>query len=342
MRKLLNTLYIQTQGTYLHLDNENIRIEVEKKRKGMLPLHRIDNVVVFGNVLLSPYLIQKLARQKKSVTWLTEWGMFTARTETPISGNVLLRTAQYQHAGDEASTLKIARFIAAGKLQNQKVNLLRSARDAAEDDANFLRKAAQDVNAQIGLLPLTDTIDEVRGVEGVAAKIHFEVFSLMMKQNRDFFWLVERTRRPARDPINAILNFVYTILANDCASACQSVGLDPQVGFLHALRPGRQSLALDLMEEFRPILADRIVLTLINRKQITPKDFVINQGNTVLIDEEARKNILGHLTERKKEEIHHTLTNRKIPMGLIPHVQARLLAQHLRGDRSHYPPYLYK
>ncbi|GAA5513932.1 CRISPR-associated endonuclease Cas1 [Deinococcus carri] len=259
-------LYIQTQGSYLHLDTDNIRVEVEREKKAMIPLHHVEGIVVFGNVLLSPYLIQKLGRQHKPVTWLTEWGMFTARTETPVSGNVLLRVAQHGCAGDPARTLAVARYVAAGKLQNQKTTLLRAAREAAEDDALLLRQAARDINGQIGCLPLAATVDEVRGIEGTAARAYWDAFSLMLRQNRDFFWLRERTRRPARDPINAALNFVYTVLANDCASACQGVGLNPQVGFLHALRPGRASLALDLMEEFRAAVADRAILTLINRQ----------------------------------------------------------------------------
>lgn len=342
MRQLLNTLYIQTQGTYLHLDTDNIRVEVERVKKAMLPLHHIEGVVVFGNVLLSPFLIHRLAHEHKPVIWLSEHGRFMARTETPMSGNVLLRVAQYACAGNAARTLAIARLIAAGKLQNQKVTLLRAAREAEAEDAALLRQAARDINAQIACLPLTETVDEVRGIEGAAARLYWEVFPRMLRQNRDFFWLSERTRRPARDPINALLNFVYTVLANDCASACQAVGLDPQLGFLHALRPGRSSLALDLMEELRPVIADRAILTLINRQQLTPRDFVLHEGGTVSITEEGRKTILAHLAERRREEVMHPLTARKTPLGLLSHVQARLLAQHLRGDRPHYPPYLHR
>lgn len=342
MRHLLNTLYIQTQGTYLHLDTDNIRVEVERERRAMIPLHHVEGIAVFGNVLLSPFLIHRLAREHKPVTWLTEFGRFMARTETPVSGNVLLRVAQHGCACDERRTLEVARYIAAGKLQNQKTALMRSAREALTDDPLLLRQTARDINTQIGALPLAQTVDEVRGIEGTAARAYWEVFPLMLKANRDFFWLTERTRRPARDAINATLNFVYTVLANDCASACQSVGLDPQVGFLHALRPGRSSLALDLMEELRAVVADRAVITLINRQQLTPRDFVLHEGNTVTIREDARKLILSHLSERRREEVTHPLTARKTPLGLVPHVQARLLAQHLRGDRPHYPPYLHR
>lgn len=341
MRQLLNTLYIQTQGTYLHLQTDNVRIETPETQH-MVPLHHLEGMTVFGNVLLSPFLIHKLAREHKPVTWLTEFGRFMARTETPVSGNVLLRVAQHAAACDPEKALAIARFVAAGKLQNQKTTLLRSAREALNNDPEFLRRAARDINALIGHLPLAQTVDEVRGIEGTAARTYWEVFPLMLRQNRDFFWLPERTRRPARDAINATLNFVYTILANDCASACQAVGLDPQVGFLHALRPGRSSLALDLMEELRPVTADRAIVTLINRQQLTPSDYVLHEGNTVTISEEARKTILKHLTERRKEEVLHPLLGRKVPVGLIAHVQARLLAQHLRGDRRHYPPYLHR
>ncbi len=198
------------------------------------------------------------------------------------------------------------------------------------------------MNALIGGLPLAETVDEVRGTEGTAARIYFSVFSFMLRVNRDFFDLTERTRRPARDPINAVLNFAYTVLANDCASACQEVGLDPQVGFLHALRPGRASLALDLMEELRPVIADRAVITLINRSQLTPRDFALHEGRTVTISEDGRRTLIKHLQERKAETVNHPLTGRDTPLGLISHVQARLLAQHLRGDRPHYPPYLHR
>ncbi|GHG11887.1 CRISPR-associated endonuclease Cas1 1 [Deinococcus piscis] len=317
-------------------------MEADDRPPVMIPLHHVESLVVFGNVMMTPFLIHRLARDHKPVTWLTEYGRFMARTETPVSGNVLLRVAQHGCACDTEKTLAVSRFFAAGKLQNQKQTLMRSAREALNDDPALLRQAAKEINAQIGCLPLAETVDEVRGIEGTAARIYWEVFPLMLRQNRDFFWLTERTRRPARDPINSLLNFVYTVLANDCASACQSVGLDPQVGFLHALRPGRSSLALDLMEELRPVTADRAIITLINRQQLTPRDFVLHEGNTVTIREDARKLILSHLTERKKEEVTHPLTARKTPLGLIPHVQARLLAQHLRGDRPHYPPYLHR
>ena len=342
MRTLLNTLYVQTQGSYLRLENDNVRVDVDGSRVAMLPLHHLDGVVVFGNVLLSPYLIQKLARQNKPVTWLSEWGHFAARTETPMSGNVLLRVAQHAAACDAARTLEVARYVAAGKLQNQKSALLRSAREAGEDDTAPLRLAAHEINAQIGLIPLSRTLDELRGIEGTAARSYFGVFSRTLKVNRDFFQLSERSRRPARDPINAVLNYVYTLLAGDCAGACQQVGLDPQVGFLHALRPGRASLALDLMEELRAVIADRAVITLINRSQLTPRDFTLHEGRTVTISEEGRRTIMKHLQERKQETIHHPLTGRDTPLGLISHVQARLLAQHLRGDRPHYPPYLHR
>jgi len=342
VRQLLNTLYIQTQGTYLHLDTDNIRVEVERERRAMIPIHHVDSVVVFGNVLISPFLIHRLAREHKPVTWLTEHGRFMARTETPVSGNVLLRVAQHDCAQDKARTLNVARYVAAGKLQNQKTTLLRSAREAANDDAHLLRHAAREINSLIGSLPLTGTVDEVRGIEGTAARTYWDAFPRMLRMNREFFDMRERTRRPARDAVNATLNFVYTVLANDCASACQSVGLDPQVGFLHALRPGRSSLALDLMEELRAVVADRAIVTLINRQQLTPRDFQQHEGRTVTIREDARKLILSHLSERRKEEVTHPLTARKTPMGLIPHVQARLLAQHLRGDRPHYPPYLHR
>lgn len=341
MRQLLNTLYIQTQGSYLNLRTDNIQVEVDQKCKALIPLHHIGELAIFGNVLLSPFLVQRLGRERKSVSWLSEYGRFCARSEPVVSGNVILRVAQYKAAESLSSALAIAKYVVAGKLQNQRTTLLRSARDTKDNNvAQQLRQAAQHIANQITSLPSSQTLEQLRGIEGDAAKRYWQVFSLMLRANRDYFSISERSRRPARDPLNALLNFVYTILANDCASACQSVGLDPQVGFLHSLRSGRNSLALDMMEELRSTVADRAILTLINRQQLVPADFVRHQGDTYNISEEARKKILAYLTERKKEEVMHSFLGRKMPLGLVPHVQARLLAQHLRGDRDKYPPYL--
>lgn len=343
MRQLLNTLYVQTQGSYLRLESETVRVDVDGKKVGQIPLHHLSGIVTFGNVLLSPFLLHRCAEDGRAVVWLSQYGRFKGRLAGPTQGNVLLRRAQHDALCDPARTLAIARFVVAGKLQNAKVTLQRSARENADEgEGALLREAAREMLRGVGQLPLADTLDEVRGIEGTAARVYFEVFTLMVRQHRPYFEFVERSRRPPRDPINALLSFVYTLVRSDCVAALESVGLDPQLGFLHTLRPGRPALALDMMEEFRAVLADRLVLTLINRQQIQPGDVIEREGGAVTLTDDARKVVLSAYQKRKQEELSHGLLRGTVPFGLVPHLQARLLARHLRGDLPHYPPYLHR
>ncbi|BAU65306.1 hypothetical protein STA3757_26870 [Stanieria sp. NIES-3757] len=341
MKTILNTLYVQTQGSYLRLDHETLKLEVEKELKFQIPLHHLGGIVAFGNVLLSPFLIHKCAEDGRNLIWLTEYGRYKARLAGSTTGNVLLRRCQHQAVDSPESTLAIARYMVAGKLQNARSIVMRAAREAKDKtDKDILSKTAQIHAESIQNTETASDLDKLRGIEGYAAKAYFGSFTQMIRQNRIAFTFTERTKNPPRDPINALLSFVYTLLTNECISACESIGLDPQMGFLHALRPGKPSLALDLMEELRSPLADRLVLTLINRGQIKPEDFTERPGGAIYLSEDGRKTILAEYQKRKQEEITHPIVGSKIPLGLIPHVQARLLARHLRGDVPSYQPFI--
>jgi CRISP-associated protein Cas1 len=341
VKQLLNTLYIQTQGAYLRLDHETLKIEIEKEVKKQIPLHHLGSIVTFGNVLMSPYLIHRCGEDGRSLVWLSEYGKFKGRLAGSTTGNVLLRRAQHEAVGDPAATLAIARYMVAGKLQNARTVVMRAAREANEsDDRAQLTQTAQLHANSIQKAELAPDLDTLRGIEGYAAKTYFGSFTCMIRANRETFALLDRNKRPPRDPINALLSFVYTLLKNDCVSACEGVGLDPQMGFLHTMRPGRPALALDLMEELRAPFADRLVLSLINRKQIQPKDFVTRPGGAVHLVDDARKTLLEAYQNRKQEEVLHQIIESKAPFGLIPHVQARLLARHLRGDVPSYQPFI--
>ena len=343
MKELLNTLYVQTQGSYLRLDHDTLKIDVEGKTAAQIPLHHLGGLVVFGNVLLSPFLIHRCAEDGRSVVWLTQNGRFKARLFAPTSGNVLLRRAQHSALDNAERTLSVARLMIAGKLQNARTVLLRVAREARDPDvARELRTAAALHAQTIKALPRLRYLDEVRGAEGDAARSYFAVFDTMIRSDKDAFTFSGRNRRPPRDRVNALLSFVYGMLHNECTSALEGVGLDPQVGFLHALRPGRPALALDLMEELRAPLADRFVLTLINLGQIKADGFVVRPGGAVELDEAARKTVVVAYQKRKQDEVTHPVLKKPVPLGLVPHLQARLLARHLRGDLPDYPPFLYR
>lgn len=265
MKQLLNTLYVQTQGTYIRLDHDTLKLEVEHATKFQMPLHHLGGIVVFGNVLLSPFLIHRCAEDGRDLVWLSEYGQFKARLSGHTTGNVLLRRSQHAALDSTDATLQIARCIVAGKLQNARSVLMRAAREASdEQDRNALSAAAAVHADSIRNTEQASDLDKLRGIEGYAAKAYFGAFTYMIRLHRSTFALTERSRRPPRDPINALLSFVYTLIAGECVAACEGVGLDPQMGFLHALRPGRPALALDLMEEMRTVLADRLVLTLVN------------------------------------------------------------------------------
>jgi CRISP-associated protein Cas1 len=341
MKQILNTLYVQTQGTYLHLDHETLKLQVEKETKLQVPLHHLGGIMAFGNVMMSPFLIHRCAEDGRSLVWLSQHGRFRARLAGSTTGNVLLRRAQHAALDKAEAALDITRYMVAGKLQNARNVLMRSAREAKiEGDRQALKAAAQVHADSIQNVEKATDLDKVRGIEGYAARSYFAAFSSMVRNHREVFEFTERSRRPPRDPINALLSFVYTLLVNECVAACEGVGLDPQLGFLHALRPGRPSLALDLMEELRAPIADRMVLTLVNRGQITANDFVERPGGAIYLGEEGRKTLLAAYQKRKQEELLHPVVNEQVPLGLVAHVQARLLARHLRGDIPHYQPFM--
>ena len=340
MKEILNTLYVQTQGSYLQLDHETLKIKVEEVTR-QVPLHHLGGIVAFGNVLFSPFLIHRCGKDGRSIVWLTERGRFQGRLAGPTTGNVLLRRAQHEAIGDEVRSLGIARFVVAGKLQNSRSVLMRAAREAKDaGDEGRLRDAAR-VHAE-GILSAQGavSIEQLRGVEGFAARAYFGAFSGMILQNRVGFEFGGRSKRPPMDGVNALLSFAYTLLANECVGACEGVGLDPQMGFSHVLRPGRPSLALDLMEELRSVVADRLVLNLVNRGQVVPGDFEVRPGGGMVLKEQPRKDFLAAYQKRKQEEVFHPIVGGKVPYGLLCHVQARLLARHLRGDLEHYAPFI--
>lgn len=339
--QLLNTLYVTTPESYLHLENDTVRIEVEHETRLRVPLHHVGSIVCFGNVLLSTPLMHRLAESGTGLVLLDGHGRFKARLEGPVSGNVLLRQAQFERSGNPAFALDIARCCVAGKIKNARQVLQRGARESKDPaETATLTRAADDLAAALRALPTATDLDTLRGFEGEAARQYFAGLNLVVRpEARDAFQMDGRSRRPPRDRMNALLSFLYSMLMNDCRSAAEAAGLDPQVGFLHALRPGRAALALDLMEEFRAI-ADRLALTLINRGQIGAKDFVEREGGAVLLEGDARKAVVVAWQERKQEELTHPLLEQPVPLGVIPLVQARLLARSLRGEMPEYLPFV--
>ncbi|MDY0014408.1 MAG: type I-C CRISPR-associated endonuclease Cas1c [Rhodocyclaceae bacterium] len=338
--QLLNTLYVTTPESYLHLENDTVRIEVEHETRLRVPLHHVGSVVCFGNVKLSTPLMHRLADNGIGLVLLDGNGRFKARLEGPVSGNVLLRQAQHERSRDTGFTLGIARSCVAGKIKNARQVLLRGAREAKDPvDANCLTRATDDLAAALRALSAANELDMVRGIEGEAARQYFAGLNKIVRpEARMAFQMDGRSRRPPRDRMNALLSFLYSMLMNDCRSAVEAAGLDPQVGFLHTLRPGRAALALDLMEEFRAI-ADRLALTLINRGQIGARDFVEREGGAVLLEGDARKAVVVAWQERKQEELTHPLLEQAVPLGIVPLVQARLLARSLRGEIPEYLPF---
>jgi len=343
MHQILNTLYITTEGAYLHVDHETLKVEVAKEAKLQVPLHHIGGVVCFGDVMISPAAMGRCAEDGRFVVLLDRNGRFKARVEGPVSGNVLLRCAQYEAMSNKEKSLSIARNLVAGKIQNTRQILLRGARETENQaDASALREATDVLAGALSRLPGCEDVDILRGIEGESARVYFSVFDRMIREDRETFQLDGRNRRPPLDPINALLSFLYALTLNDCVAGAEGVGLDPQIGFLHALRPGRAALGLDLMEEFRSVMADRLALTLINRRQITAKHFVNRPGGAVHLEDDGRKEVIVAYQKRKQEEVTHPVLDQKMPLGLVPHVQARLLARVLRGDLEAYPPYLYR
>jgi len=344
MKKHLNTLFIMTQGAYLSKEGETVAVKIDKKVVQRWPIHNIGGIVCFGRVSCSPFLMGFCAERGVAVSFLTERGRFLARVTGPASGNVLLRREQYRRADDLGASAEIAGAIVAAKLVNSKTVLQRAARDhgekmnSAEMDEPVLR-----INNHLRELRTGNPdLDTVRGMEGDAAHVYFSVFdNLIVSQKEDFFFH-GRNRHPPLDNVNCLLSFLYTIVMHDIRSALESAGLDPQTGFLHRDRPGRYGLALDMMEEFRPFLADRLTLSLINRQKVRKDGFNKSESGGVMMDDDTRKTVLGAYVKRKQEEIRHPFTEEKVTVGLLFHTQALLMARFLRGDLDGYPPFFWK
>ena len=335
MRKLQNTLYITTQGSYLHKERETLVVEQERKKVAQLPVHSIGHIFCFGNVLVSPFLLGFCGENNVNLAFFTENGRFLGRIQGRQSGNVLLRRAQYRVS--EQNPVPIARNIIAAKIQASKRVLQRQIRNYGENAA--IQGAVDPLNISLRQLKDAAELDVVRGIEGDAAARYFGVFGQLLSEKSGFSF-DGRNRRPPRDEVNALLSFVYSILGKDISGALQGVGLDPQVGFLHADRPGRDSLAQDVLEEFRAWWADRLVLSLINRGQIKPQDFVTEASGAVSLKADARKLLFQALQAKKQEKIVHPFLDEEVEIGLLPYIQAMLLARHLRGDLAEYPPFL--
>jgi CRISPR-associated protein Cas1 len=338
--QLLNTLYVTLPDSHLRLDNDTLRLLVGDETRLRVPLHHLGAVVCFGPVSVSVPLMHRLAESGTALVLLDANGRFKARLEGATAGNVLLRRAQHNNSQDEAFALQLARRIVAGKLRNQRHLMLRGARDSKQaPDRQVLQRCAQNIAASVRALPAANSLDAVRGLEGEAARGYFAALNHVLRpDSRKHFSLDGRSRRPPRDRMHALVSFLYAMWMNDCRSACEAAGLDPQVGYLHALRPGRAALALDLMEEFRPF-ADRLALTLVNRAQLEPGSFEVREGGAVQLQADARKAVVVAFQERKQDALSHPLLAENMPLGLVPLVQARLLARHLRGEVPTYEPF---
>lgn len=343
MKKLLNTLYVTTQGAYLSREGETLLVNVERETKLKVPVHNLGGVVCFGQVSCSPPLMGLCGERGVTLSFLSENGRFLARVQGPVSGNVLLRREQYRRADVDASSAEIARSVLIAKLANSRAVLLRAVRESdGMDTTEALSSAAGELSRTMKGIERQTHLGALRGMEGDAARTYFGVFDRLILAQKDDFYFKERSRRPPLDNMNALLSFIYTLLVHDVISALEGVGLDPAVGFLHRDRPGRPGLALDIMEEFRPLLADRLALSLVNRQQLKGRGFQKTETGAVMMDERTRKEVLVAYQKRKQEEIQHPFLGEKVAIGLLPHCQAMLLARFLRGDLDGYPPFIWK
>ncbi|MEX1032775.1 MAG: type I-C CRISPR-associated endonuclease Cas1c [Cellvibrionaceae bacterium] len=336
MKKLLNSLYITRQESYLHKERETIVVKHGGEKLGQFPALTVNNILCFGQVSVSPFLMGYCAEQGVGLAFYTEYGRFLARVHGKQSGNVLLRRAQYRWADDPEKSLSIARLVIGAKIANSRSVLMREVRNHGPNPG--LKEAAERLSVSLRRCRDAKNLDEARGIEGDAASCYFSVFNELLRGSG--FAFSGRVRRPPTDPVNALLSFAYSLITHECASALAGVGLDPYVGFLHRDRPGRSSLALDLLEEFRASWADRFVLTLINRRQTQLNDFVTEASGAVRLTDDARKALLVDYQERKQVEIMHPYLQEQVPIGMLPHCQAMLLARHIRGDMEHYTPYI--
>lgn len=343
MKQLLNTLFVTSEDIYLSLEGENVLANRDKTVVARYPLHTLQAIVSFSYAGASPALMGKCAETGIGLAFCSPHGRFLARTCGESSGNVLLRREQYRVADDPARSCAIARTMIFGKLSNGAASIQRTLRDHAPRVAGCgLEDAAANIRAMLPQVLAAADLDTLRGIEGATATAYFSVLDHMLLSRKEAFFFHGRSRRPPLDRVNAMLSFAYSLLAHDCASALESVGLDSYVGFLHRDRPGRQSLALDLMEELRPCMADRFVLTLVNNRMLRPEDFQVQDSGAVLLSDEGRRKFLKTWQERKRDTLTHPYLGEKLSWGMVPYVQALLLARCLRGDVDGYPPFLWK
>ena len=343
MKRLLNTLFVMTQNAYLKKEGETVVVRVGRETKLRVPIISIGAIVCFGDVLMSPALMGFCAKSGVTISYLSFYGRFLARVQGPVSGNVLLRKEQYRVSDDKARSAAIARTVTAAKIANSRTVILRALRDHGDkmkaDEAN---RAADALKRNLDLVMEERDLERIRGIEGDSAKVYFGVFNdLIVSQKADFSF-TDRNRRPPMDRVNALLSFVYTMLYHDMRSALETTGLDPAVGFLHRDRPGRMSLALDIMEEMRPFFADRLVLSLINMKQVEPKGFTVSESGAVLMNETCRKAVVAAYQKRKQDAVTHPYVGEDMHIGILFQTQAILLARHLRGDIDGYPAYIWR
>ena len=346
MRQHLNTLYVTTENAWLHKDGENAVVKVDGIELGRVPVHLLGSIVCIGSIGVTPALMGHCAERGVRISMMRRNGRFLARIEGPVSGNVLLRRSQYRAADAAEKTAALAGYIVTGKLLNQRTVVRRALRDhgahSPPDVCARLRTCERRMSDAARRSANPQAINVLRGIEGEAARAYYAVFNDLVRTEERTFAFTHRSRRPPLDPINALLSFLYSLLVHDYRSALETVGLDPAVGFLHRERPGRPSLALDLMEELRPVLADRLALSLINRRQLVAGDFEIAVTGAVTMREDGRKKILVAYQDRKKDELVHPFLQEKTTIGLVPFVQANLMARHLRGDLDGYPPFLWR
>ena len=343
MKKLLNTLYITSADKYLSLDGENVVVLSDKQEVGRVPLHNLEAIVTFGFTGASPALMGACAKRNVALSFLSQSGRFLARVSGEEHGNVLLRKKQYLISEDKQISIDIAENFITGKIFNARWVLERATRDhGMRLDVERLKRVSGQLKMSLSSVQRCDSVETLRGIEGEAASLYFSVFDELILQQKEDFSFHGRSRRPPLDAINALLSLVYTLLSHMCGAALETVGLDPYVGFMHTDRPGRTSLALDLMEELRPVFADRFVLSLVNKRMVSVSGFYQKENGAVIMDEETRKNVLSAWQMRKQEVIKHPFLEEKVEWGMVPYTQALLLARYLRGDLDAYPPFLWK
>ena len=343
MKKHLNTLYVTTQGAYLSKEGETVLVSVDREKRLQVPVHTLGGIVCFGRVMCSPFLMGFCAEKDVGLSFMTKNGRFLARVQGPVSGNVLLRREQYRRADNLVFSAEMTRFLLTGKIANARTVLQRALRDHGDKIENAeINRAVAVLGENLKRLNGCDSLDVLRGIEGETARCYFSVFDQLISGQKEAFFFNGRNRRPPLDNVNCLLSFIYTLLMHDVRSALEGVGLDPAVGFLHRDRPGRPGLALDLMEEFRPFLADRLVLSLINLNQVNAKGFIASETGAVTMTDDTRKQVLVAYQKRKQDEITHPFLGEKVAVGILFHIQSLLLARFLRGDLDGYPPFVWR